>query len=58
MTRRIGYLIFGVGFLAQIVSYAEDAGIGIDDEVLAGDTATDDLVSDLRGYRESVTFLS
>lgn len=44
---RITYLILGVGFLAQVVSYSEYARVGIDYEVLAGDTATNDLVSNL-----------
>lgn len=46
--RRIKYLILGIGFFAQIVSYSEDAGVGIDREVLAGDTAADDLVTNLQ----------
>lgn len=45
--RRIKYLILGVGLLAQVVSYSQYAGVGIDHEVLAGDTATNDLISNL-----------
>lgn len=47
--RQITYLILGVGFFTQIISCSERAGVGIDYEVLAGDTAADDLVSNLPG---------
>lgn len=45
--RRIKYLILGVGLLAQVVSYSQYAGVGIDHKILAGDTATNDLISNL-----------